>query len=139
MRDDTNGSTEGHLGKFRAWFYAAALYNVAWGVGVILFPNLIFELVGMPPPNYLSLFQCIGMMVLVYGLGYYLLARDPIRYAHFVWIGLAGKTFGPVGFLWAALQGDLPWVFGWTVLFNDIVWWPAFWMFALKHARHRLK
>ncbi|HRJ25974.1 MAG TPA: hypothetical protein PLO61_00515 [Fimbriimonadaceae bacterium] len=123
------------LRGFRFWFLAAALYNVVWGVAVIFFPGAIFEAVGIAAPNYPSLFQCIGMMVMVYALGYWYLAIDPIRFAPFVWIGLLGKTFGPLGFLMAAAQGELPWAFGWTIVLNDLIWWPAFWAFAWRYAR----
>jgi hypothetical protein len=41
---------------------------------------------------------------------------------------------GPIGFLIAAVQDQLPWRFGYTILTNDVIWWPAFWMFALKYA-----
>lgn len=123
------------LRTYRRWFLAAALYNAFWGIGTVLFPLAIFRTLGIPPPNYPWLFQCIGMMVLVYALGYYLLAIDPERYAAFIWIGLLGKTFGPLGFLFSAVRGDLPWSFGWVVLTNDVIWWPVFWAFALRYAR----
>lgn len=135
MQDAANGSTDRSLRKFRAWFLAAAVYNVCWGLAAILFPHAIFDLTGMARSNYPSLFQCIGMMVLTFSLGYLLMARDPVRYASFVWIGLAGKTFGPIGFFIAATNRELSWSFGWTILFNDIVWHPVFWAFALKYAR----
>ena len=113
---------------FRNWFYVAAVYNFVWGCWVVLFPMSFFRLVGLPEPNYVSIWQSVGMMVLVYALGYWMIARDPERYAGYVWIGLIGKTFGPIGFLMAALQGQLPWKFGYTILTNDVIWWPAFWM-----------
>ena len=75
------------------------------------------------------------MMVGVYAFAYYLLSRDPRRYCGFVWVGLAGKTLGPAGFVYSAATGGLPWTFGWVCLFNDVIWWPAFWSFALKYAR----
>lgn len=84
------------------------------------------------------LVQVIGMMVGVYAYAYYLLARDPIRYQGVVWVGLAGKMFGPLGFLVSAIRGDLPWHFGLVVLTNDLIWWPSFWAFALKYARRPL-
>ena len=124
---------------YRGWFYAATIYNFVWGAIVVLFPNLLFDLLGMPRTNYPGIWQSVGMMVLVYAGGYYLLARDPKRYALFIWIGLIGKTFGPLGFVITAIQGGLPWMFGLTILTNDLIWWPVFWSFALKHGIEPLK
>ena len=61
-----------------------------------------------------------------------------MRYAGFIWIGLLGKVLGPLGYLSHAAQGTLPWQFGWVVLFNDVIWWPVFLLFAWKHARNPL-
>ena len=74
-------------------------------------------------------------LVGVYAYGYYLLAREPKRYSGFIWIALAGKTLGPLGFVYSAATGALPWSFGWICVFNDVICWPAFWRFALTHAR----
>lgn len=118
---------------------AAAIYNLVWGVAVIIAPTAPFVLLGLETPNYPSLFQCIGMMVMVFGYGYWLIAKDPERFAPYVWIGLAGKIFGPIGFLYAASKGELPWTFGLTIITNDLIWWPVFISFALKVAGHPLK
>jgi hypothetical protein len=123
---------------YRRWFYAAAIYNAVWGTAVVMFPRTLLQLAGMSAPDALPLVQVVGMMVGVYAYGYYLLAREPKRYAGLVWIGLAGKTFGPVGFLYSAAIGTLPWTFGWVCLFNDVIWWPVFWRFALAHATEPL-
>jgi small multidrug resistance pump len=124
---------------YRRWFYAAALYNFVWGTWVILFPLSFFRVLGMQEPNYPGIWQSVGMIVQVYALGYWLIARAPKKYSVLVWVGLVGKTFGPIGFLFSALKGDLPWRFGLTILTNDLIWWPAFWMFALKYAVEPLK
>ncbi len=120
------------LRGYRALFYAAAVYNAVWGVVMVAMPNLMFDLLGMAHPNYPSLFQCIGMMVGVYAIGYWLIARDPIRYAAFAWIGLLGKVFGPMGLAMSALNGELPWRFGWICLTNDLIWWIPFVMFLIR-------
>jgi hypothetical protein len=119
---------------YRRWFYAAALYNAVWGIAVVACPATLLQVTGVPATGALPLVRVMGMMVGVYAYGYYLLARQPQRYSGFIWIGLAGKTFGPVGFLYSAATGALPWRFGWVCLFNDVVWWPVFWRFALTHA-----
>lgn len=127
--------TPDSLKGYRAWFYAAAGYNLVWGLAVILAPNAVCQALHMKPVQPTPIFQCLGMVVGTFAYGYYLLAREPKRYAGLIWIGLAGKTFGPIGFLFFALRGELPWSFGWTLLTNDLIWWPAFWSFALKFGR----
>src|SRR5207253_718667 len=115
---------EHELARYRPWLYAAAAYNLLWGVINTLFPQVFFLLVGMPPPNYLPIWQVVGMFVLVYAPGYWWAARYPEKHSHLVLIGFLGKLFGPVGFAWALLGGQLPLAFGWTILTNDLIWWP---------------
>lgn len=43
--------------------WAAAIYNLAWGGFVVLYPELPFRWAGMPPPNYPEIWQCLGMVV----------------------------------------------------------------------------
>lgn len=104
----------------------AGIYNLAFGAWVVLFPRAAFDLFGMEPPLYPQLWQCIGMIVGVYGIGYLIAAAEPLRHWPIVLVGFLGKVFGPIGFLDAALRGDLPWSFGWINLTNDLVWWLPF-------------
>lgn len=121
---------------FSRWFYAAAAYNLVWGVAVILFPRAGFELAGValpvPPDLTLQLWQCIGMFVMVFAIGYWCAARDPERYAPFILIGTLGKVFGPIGFAWGWWHGKMPGAVGWTIVFNDLIWWPVFFAFVWK-------
>lgn len=117
---------------FRVLMFAA-VYNIAWGIFAVFFPRLPFEWVGMPIPNYLSLWQCIGMIVGVYGVGYAIAAYDPVRHWPIVLVGLLGKIFGPIGFLYTAANGELPWISGLTILTNDVSWWIPF-ALILRHA-----
>jgi peroxiredoxin len=110
----------------RSVLLAAALYNVAWGAFVVLFPLLPFQWAGMPAPNYPELWQCIGMIVGVYGVAYAIAAFDPYRHWPVVLAGLLGKVLGPVGFLNAASNARLPWQSGWVVVLNDLIWWIPF-------------
>lgn len=108
---------------------AAATYNVAWGLAVGLFPVHTMRWIGVATESrdlWPSLWACIGMIVGVYGVGYAIAARDPIRHWPIVLVGLLGKILGPIGFLGAALRGDLPWTMGFTILTNDLAWWIPF-------------
>jgi hypothetical protein len=130
----------GQRGWASWWLLAAGVYNVLWGAAVVLFPGALFEFARMEPPRYPQLWQCIGMIVGVYGVGYLVAARDHRRHWPIVLVGLLGKIFGPIGFAQAVIQGDLPPAFGVTILTNDLLWWVPFTLMlidALRYHRER--
>src|ERR1051325_7633130 len=98
----------------------AGIYNLLWGAFIVLFPLAPFRWFGMEPPNYPEIWQCVGMVVGVYGVGYAIAAFDPIKHYPIVLVGFLGKLFGPLGFLGAVLRGRLPWAFGWVNVTNDL-------------------
>ena len=104
----------------------AAAYNLLWGAWVVLFPRAFFTLVHMEQPNYPQIWQSVGMIVGVYGIGYAIAAMNPTRHWPVVLVGMLGKLMGPVGFLYSVFQGSLPWRFGTLCLFNDLIWWVPF-------------
>ncbi len=116
--------------KSPAWMrlvlITAAIYNIVWGTWTILFPNAFFRLAGMEPLNHPQIWQCVGMIVGVYGVGYAIAARDPFRHWPIVLLGLLGKVLGPVGFVQAVWTGAFPWQAGFMILTNDLVWWLPF-------------
>jgi len=111
----------------------AAIYNLAWGLYVVLLPRAGFAMAGMDPPNYPAIVQCLGMVIGVYGIGYWIAASDAATHWPIVLVGLLGKLFGPMGFVYSVLTGELPWFFGITVLTNDVAWWLPF-IAILMHA-----
>ncbi len=121
----------------RRWLWAAGLYNLTWGAVVILFPHLLFDLADIERMRYPQIWQCVGMIVGVYGVGYLVAARAPRRHWPIVLVGLLGKVFGPVGFAIALIDGTFPLLFGITILTNDLVWWIPFGLILLDAARHR--
>lgn len=118
-----------------SWLLAAGFYNLIWGSAVILLPTLPSRLTGLAEPNYPAIWQCVGMIVGVYGVGYLIAARDPLRHWPIVLVGLLGKVLGPIGFVWAATRGELPWLFGATILSNDLLWWAPFSLILWHAAR----
>jgi peroxiredoxin len=112
---------------------AAGIYNLAWGAFAVIFPNAIFTWLGMDLPNYPQLWQCIGMIVGVYGLGYIIAAFDPVKHWPIILVGFLGKVFGPLGMAQALWTGQLPWGFALNCLTNDLIWWVPF-ALILRHA-----
>lgn len=105
---------------------SAAIYNLVWGASVIAFPHFLFDFAGLARLNHPEIWQCVGMIVGVYGVGYWIAARDPSRHWPMVLVGLMGKILGPLGFLEAIGRGSFNWKFGLTLLTNDLLWWIPF-------------
>lgn len=112
--------------------YAAAIYNLVWGAWIVLRPDDLFVLTGIEVPNYRGIWQCVGMIVGVYGVGYGIAATNPLRHWPITLVGLLGKILGPIGFAFTLLQlgpgdpGYLPPTWGLTIITNDLIWWIPF-------------
>lgn len=116
----------------------AGIYNLLWGAAVVLLPKWTLSLTGLnggdfPAPRYPELWQCIGMIVGVYGIGYWIAGSDPVRHWPIVLVGFLGKIFGPIGLVMSLLKGTLPFQMVATCVFNDFIWWVPFAM-ILWHA-----
>jgi hypothetical protein len=131
------GSARPDLAFFAPWAYSAAAYNFAWGLVNILFPGLFFDLLRIQRPNYLPIWQVIGMFVLVYAPAYFWTGRHPDRYPYLIVLGLLGKVLGPIGYLWAITSSDFPVLFGVAILTNDLIWWPSFVVYLRRAARRK--
>ncbi|WP_147869372.1 peroxiredoxin-like family protein [Stieleria maiorica] len=117
---------------------AAAIYNLVWGGWVVLRPMDLFDITGIDRPIYPGIWQCVGMIVGVYGVGYAIAARDPYRHWPIVLVGFLGKTFGPLGmaYQWLVLPpgapGRLPMEWAIVNLTNDLIWWVPFGMILFQ-------
>lgn len=112
----------------------AAIYNLLWGAWVVLFPLSFFRLTGMADPIHPVIWQGMGMVIGVYGLGYWWSAANPVKHWPIVAVGFLGKIFGPIGFVLNYAQGIVPAAFGLTLITNDLIWWVPFFL-ILNEAR----
>ena len=119
------------------WLVAAGIYNLLWGAATIAFPHFLFDISGIDRLNYPEIWQCVGMIVGVYGIGYLIAAGDSRTHWPIVLVGLLGKVFGPIGFVVALVRGTFPPLFGLTILTNDLIWWIPFAMILWDAAQHR--
>jgi hypothetical protein len=127
--------------RLRLVLRIAAIYNLLWGAWVVLWPQHFFQLVGMPAINHPMVWQGMGMVIGVYGLGYWWASRDYVRHWPIVMVGMLGKVFGPLGYVGNLLFLDMPHPeFGYMLLLNDLPWWPFFALMLLEAWRvHRFK
>jgi hypothetical protein len=115
----------------------AALSSIAWGLVSIADPALVFRWWQMPQPSYPEFLQCIGMICVVFGVGFAAAAFDPLRHWPIVLAGFLMKVAGPIGFAWSAARGRLPWRYGWTMVATDLVWCVPFaFILAAVYSQH---
>ncbi len=110
----------------------ATIYNILWGAWVVLFPDMFWNLVGMQPLNQPMVWQGMGMVIGVYGLGYWWASYNPMRHWPIVAVGMLGKIFGPLGFIFNYAQGKVPFEFIYTLITNDFIWWIPFFLILKK-------
>lgn len=115
----------------------AAIYNLLWGAMIIFFPHALFDFAGLPRINYPGVWQCVGMIVGVYGIGYWLAAKDFKRHYPIVLVGFLGKILGPIGFIEAYFTGVFNLKFGLTIITNDLIWWIPFFL-ILKDSKEEI-
>jgi len=121
---------------FRNVFHVAAVYNIVWGAVVVLFPNLVFQIFGLPPINYPFAMSGLGMCIGLYGYGYWAVAQDLRRYPQLVVIGFLGKVLGPIGWAHTVYTTDLPLRTMWVNVFNDFIWLPFFIAYFVWYRRY---
>lgn len=110
----------------RVVFLAAAAYNMLWGCVTALHPMWLFRFARMDPPRYPEIFACLGMVIGLYGILYYRVARDPESGFWPALVGLTGKVLGPIGFAALVIEGSWPPRSAVLILTNDLIWWIPF-------------
>lgn len=115
-----------HFLRSNAFYFwvllAAGVYNGLFGLVNIVFPTLFWSTLDLDPPRYLFLWQCIAMIVGVYGIGYVIAASHPLRHWPITLVGLCGKVFGIAGYLQGVITGTVDAKIGLMILTNDLIW-----------------
>ena len=113
----------------------AGIYNILWGILVGLFPQLLFDLLQIEHINYPMIWQSVGMIVGVYGLGYFLAAQNYVKHWIVVLVGYLGKIFGPLGIFFYVAIGHLSPGFLIVTFLNDLIWLVPFTKMLLESYR----
>lgn len=100
----------------------AGIYFMVWGLSVVFLPTWWFSLAHLKYPNYVPLWQYIGMVELVLGLGYFIAASNPLRHWVVILIGFLTKLFLTIGFLYEYKEGVLPPIIFNMAFTNGIIW-----------------
>jgi hypothetical protein len=90
----------------------------------------------MPLSNHPEIFICLAMVVGIYGLLYFEVARKPERSWSIAAVGLLGKVLGPIGAVYLIFVGIWPLKAFMLCLANDLLWWIPFSLYLYDAYRY---
>lgn len=101
---------------------AAGIYNLVWGGIAVFWPNFFFDNLHLAHPNYMMMWQGIGVLVMLFGIGYLIASRGPLRHWPIVLLGFTYKLLVSLAYVYYYYVDVLPFTICWTVLANNVVW-----------------
>ena len=122
---------------FKAVLYIAAVYHILWGISVIFFPCFWFDLGSLKHPNYMQLWQVIGLYEMAFGIGFLLVANNPLRHWRVILMSFLTKSCVIAGFVFFYIKGQEPRIVFNMVLSNHIIWVIPFFIILYNAYRHQ--
>ena len=96
--------------SLRTLFVTAAVFNWLVGLGLLFNAPLLFQLFGVTPvPTELLFVQLFAWLVIVFGVGYYWVSRDPESHIPLIKLGMLGKASVVLVCLAAVVTGGISW------------------------------
>lgn len=108
-------------------FAVAGLYDLLIGLAFLLAGSQLFAQTGVPQPNHWGYIQFGALMLMIFGLMFLTIAKDPVANRNLMPFGMLLKLFyiGIVGYYW--LTSGCPALFK-PFLFIDLAMLILFWM-----------
>lgn len=119
-------------------FFLAAIWNLVFGLAMLLFPAAVFSLFYgetlLESAYLLRLFSnCFAFSILIFGMGYFLVSRNPNENHAVIWMGIVGKVAVFGIFLLGLIDGRVT-PYGFFGAAGDLVW-AAIFLAALRQTR----
>lgn len=121
---------------WRTFFIAAAVFNFAAGLPLLLAPEVMLSTLGVAVPGDLLFHRMTGLLVVCLGVVYYFVSQDLARYRPLVWLGVAGKGGVVLLFTQAFAAGLLP-AQAFAVAVGDLLFVVGFLVFLLSYKGER--
>ncbi|MBC7965057.1 MAG: hypothetical protein H7Z17_03945 [Fuerstia sp.] len=142
MTVDIDDSQSQLLSSTRRWqriaLLVAGLQCLVWGVFIIAWPERSSLAYGFTqPPTELFLWQGIGLVIVLFGIGYSIASTNPMQHWVIILLGLLSKSLGPIGMAWSVTQGDVPRRVLYLIPINDLIWLIPFALILLEVFRKR--
>jgi peroxiredoxin len=101
---------------------SAAIFSFAVCFEAMWKPGWMFHFAGLATPRYPEIWQCVGLMSAMIGIGYLAAAANPIHHWPVVLVGWLAKLAVPLWFISCAMHGHLGWRFAGSFATVQAVW-----------------
>ena len=113
--------------SIRIMFTTAALFNWMAGGAVVINAVWLFGLFGVTPlPTEPLFLQLFAWLVIVFGIGYFWVSRDPVANVPIIKLGMIGKLSVVLVSLACVLTGSVSWQMM-TLVSADLLYAILFW------------
>ena len=114
-------------------FVFSALYDGILGIVFLAVPLQIYGLFGVTPPNHIGYVQFPAALLLIFGLMFLAIARDPIRRRHLIPYGIMLKVAycGVTSFHW--ITAGIPFMWKPFVVIDALMGILFVWAYLILH------
>lgn len=106
----------------------AAAHNLLAGTAMIVFYHEAYKMLGLTKPDLNMPLQLVGILVLLFGVGYWFVFRSPVENRNLLLLGLWSKALGSTLGIYYVMAGKLPIMFLPILFFADIIYLVPFYM-----------
>lgn len=103
-----------------------AIYNVLCGLGMVFLFREGYRFLHLEIPQFKLPIQVLGVCVGLFGVGYYLVSREPLENRHLLMLGFWSKALGSVIGIYHLAAGRVGLMFLPLLIISDIIYLPPF-------------
>jgi len=104
----------------------AGTFNLLAGLSMCSLYHEGYKMLGIPKPELILPVQVMGILVGLFGVGYLLVALNPLQNRNILVLGFWSKAISSAVALWYVVDGQLPPWFAVAVFFADVIYLPPF-------------
>lgn len=112
--------------RYLLWFVGG--YNILAGIGMMVFYHEGFRMLDLPKPELMLPLQLVGILVGLFGVGYWMVALNPVENRNVLTLGFLSKLLGSILGIGYLIAGQMPLVFLPVLFFADIIYLLPFWL-----------
>ncbi len=105
-----------------------AVFNVLAGLFMLIGYHETYKIIGMEKPEISFPMQLVGILVALFGVGYYLVAKNPIENRNLLALGFWSKFLGSCLGTGYVILDKLPLSFVAVYFFADVIYLPPFYL-----------